>query len=216
MSTSQQILNDVNLRYRNTFTTEQKLVWFNEEMRELFEVLEIDSPPYAFLTVEGENYYPFPQDFDTSKIKTVTFQNDDTPNPEFIEIDFFRNDDRVTTPSGPWYTIVSDSFYLYVPNKVPGNRTVYIFCDLEPTEVTLQNIHSPPDLPKKYHEILKLGILKRIAMARKDVKMYNNYTLDYEEKITNVLWDRKQKEPEWATVLDVQPKVGGCVGLIRN
>jgi hypothetical protein len=35
-------LTDVDLRYRNSFTTAQKLVWMTEEQSELFEVLEIE------------------------------------------------------------------------------------------------------------------------------------------------------------------------------
>lgn len=209
MATSQQILDDVNLRYRNTFTTAQKLVWFNEEQRELFDVLEIDSPPYAFTTVAGENFYPLPTDFDVTKIKTVTYQNDDTADPKWIELPFYRNDDRQVPSSGPWYTIVSDAFYLHVPGGVPENRVVYIYYDKEPAEVTESNINAPPDLPTKYHELLKLGILKRIAAARKDVLMYNNYNADYEQKLADILWLRKMKEPEWNQPIDMMPKLGG-------
>ncbi|GIQ62160.1 hypothetical protein PACILC2_07280 [Paenibacillus cisolokensis] len=182
MATAQQILDDVNLRYRNSFTTEQKLVWFNEEQRELFDVLELDSPPYTFQTVEGENYYPFPDQFDTTKIKTVTYQINDTAEPSFVEVPFLRNDDRQGVLDQPWYTIVSDAIYLYVPDKVPDNRTVYIYTDSDPTEVTTANLNASPDLPTKYQEILKLGILKRICAARKDVVMVNNYTAEYEQK----------------------------------
>jgi hypothetical protein len=203
MATAQQILDDVNLRYRNSFTTEQKLVWYNEEQRELFDVLELESPPYTFQTVEGENYYPFPDQFDVTKIKTVTYQINDTAEPSFVEVPFLRNDDRQGVLDQPWYTIVSDAMYLYVPDKVPGNRTVYIYTDSDPTEVTMANLNAAPDLPTKYQEILKLGILKRICAARKDVVMVNNYTAEYEQKISDVLWMRKLREPEFITPIDM-------------
>jgi len=206
MATIQQILNDVDLRYRNTFTVDQKLVWYNEEVRELFEILEIDSEPYAFVTVEGENFYPFPPDFDVQKIKTVTFQIDGSHDPKWEQIDFYRNDDTIVPSLKPWWTIISDTFYLHVHPQVPGDRTVYIYCDKEPKEVT--SVADTSEIPKKYQEILKLGILKRIAMARKDVTMYNNYSGDYEQKIADILWEKKMKEPEWTTPLDVNPKVG--------
>lgn len=209
MATSQVILNDVDLRYRNTFTTDQKLVWFNEEQRELFDILELDSPPYTFQTVEGENFYPFPDEFDVTKIKVVTYQYDDSDSPSYVEIPFYRNDDFQAASYGQvWYTITSNAMYLYVPDDVPADRNVYIYCDSDPDEVTTSNLSSAPNLPVKYQEILKLGILKRIAMARKDVLMYNNYTGDYEQKIADVLWEKKLKEPEWTKPIDVNPRVG--------
>lgn len=208
MPTAQQILNDIDLRYRNTFSVAQKLVWMNEEQRELFDVLEIDSPPYAFKTVEGVNFYPLPDDFDVTKIKTVTYQVSDD-DPEWRELPFYRNDDRQFATNGPWYTVVSDAFYLHVPDGVPDNRLVYIYYDKDPTEVTEDNLDHPVDLPAKYHELLKLGVLKRIAAARKDVLMYNNYNADYEQKLADILWLRKMKEPEWNQPIDMMPKLGG-------
>lgn len=208
MTTYQAILTDVDLRYRNTYTTLQKLVWLNEEQRELFDVLEIDSPPYAFTTVLGINVYPFPSEFDVTKIKVVSYQIDVATTPNFVEVEFKRNDDHQVSDSSVWYTIVSDSMFLYVPSSVPADRTVYIYCDSDPTEVTTANISSSPDLPRKYQEILKLGVLKRIAGARKDIQMRNNYDAEYQQKLDDILWQKKLAEPEWVSPSDVLPKAG--------
>ncbi len=207
MATATQILADIDLRYRNTFSQAQKLVWLNEEQRELFGVLEIDSPPYAFQTVDGENFYPLPAQFDVTKIKTVTYQLNSTPVPQFIEIDFVRNDDH-QRGTGIWYTIISDAFFLYVPDTVPDDHTVYIYCDLEPEEVTALNVSSEPSLPTKYQELLKLGTLKRIAGARKDIQMRNSYDAEYEQKLADIMWQRRLKEPEFVQPIDANPKAG--------
>ena len=203
MASSQKILDDINLRYRNSFTTDQKLVWFNEEQRELFDILELDSPPYTFQTVAGENFYPFPDQFDVTKIKTVTFQSNSTETePSFVEVPFLRNDDRQGTLAHPWYTIVSDAMYLWVSSETPDDRTVYIYTDSDPDEVTTENLDVAPNLPTKYQELLKLGVLKRIAAARKDSVMVSNYSAEYEQKIADVMWERKLKEPEWTQPID--------------
>lgn len=212
MATAQAILDDINLRYRNTFTTSQVLVWFNEEQRELFDVLEIDSPPYTFTTVLDENFYPFPADFDVTKIKVVTYQTDDADDPNYIEVPFKRNDDNQYGSYSVWYTVTSDAMYLYVPDSVPADRNVYIYCDSDPTEVTTSTLTIAPDLPTKYQEILKLGVLKRISGARKDIQMRNNYDMEYQQKIDDVLWGRKQKEPEWSSAVDMMPKAGSRRG----
>mgnify|MGYP007112202910 CR=1 FL=1 len=198
------ILADINLRYRNTFTNAQKLVWLNEEQRELFDILEIDSPPYAFKTVADQKLYPFPDDFDVTKIKVVTYQMNDSN--DFQEVPVLRNDDnQFIDISDLWYLIVSDTFLLNVPGGVPADRTVYIYCDADPTEVTEATMDLEPDLPTKYHEILKLGVLERIASARKDVVMKNNYAVDKQEKVDNIIWESKLQEPEWTTPIDVMP-----------
>lgn len=209
MATSLAIISDIDLRYRNTFTPAQKLVWFNEEQRELFDVLEIDSPPYTFATVLNENFYPFPDQFDITKIKTVTYQTDDTADPEYIEVPFLRNDDNQSAAyTNPWYTVTSDAMYFYDGETVPADRNVYVYCDSDPTEVTTANVSSSPDLPTRYQEILKLGVLKRIAMARKDVLMHNNYDASYQEKIMDAMWLKRLKEPEWVNPIDVNPRAG--------
>lgn len=198
MATVTEIMADINLRYRNTFTNAQKLVWLNEELRELFDVLEIDSPPYAFKTVGGESIYPFPDGFDFTKIKVVSMQiNASSPNPTYRELPFKRNDDNVFAPGGPWYTIVSNTMYIEYPGGVPDGMTVYIYCDASPTEVLESTMNLPCELPIEYQEILKIGVLKRIAGARKDIVMYNNYNADYQEKVAEELWERKLKEPEF-------------------
>lgn len=208
MPSSKDILNDIDLRYRNTFTVPQKLVWFNEEQRELFDILELDSEPYEFTTFKNLNFYPFPADFDVTKIKTVTYQINDDYNADFNEIPFKRVDDNQYADSGVWWGIVGDTFYLEVPDGVPAGRLVYIYLDSDPTEVTIDNLEEPPDLPTKYQEILKYGVLKRIAGARKDVVMQSNFDAEHEQKIVDVLWQRKLAEPNFITPTDVMPKIG--------
>lgn len=208
MPTVRNILDDVNLRYRNTFQDAQKIVWLNEEQRELFGILEIDSAPIIFTTVQGNNLYPFPDQFDVTGIKVATYQMNDSGS-SFSELPYLRNDDRQEGLSIPWYTIVSNKMYLSVPGGVPGGRKVYIYSDAAPRELTAADIDSIPDLPTKYQELLKLGILERICAARKDIVMKNNYSSEKEMKIQDMVWNMKMKEPEFMGPIDVNPRVGG-------
>lgn len=209
MATVQQLLDDINLRYRNSFSTEQKLVWMNDEQRELFEIIQADSVPYAFDTVEGFELYPIPDEIDINRIKTMTIQVNDASPPQFQELRYLRNDDEVQAWGyGYWYTIIERNFFIHIPGGAVDGRKVYIYLDQIPEEITLGSLAMEPSVPVQYQEILKLGVLKRIAQARKDVIMANNYESERQEKIADMEWRMKLKEPEFDAVLDVMPRVG--------
>lgn len=206
MASIQGLLDDINLRYRNTFTAAQKLVWMNEEQRELFEILEIDSVPFSFSTVSGMYLYPIPEGVEIDKIKVMTYQ---VNNSDFIDIPFRKNDDRqFVFQDDYWYTILENNFYLNIPTVPVDDRLVYIYLDKEPEDITVSNLSVEPSVPVRYQEILKLGVLKRIAAARKDVTMKNSYEADYEQKIADLEWKMKMYEPEFRQPIDLQPKVG--------
>ena len=202
MATTQAILNDVDLRYRNTFTTAQKLVWMTEEQNELFEILEIDSAPVNFPLQTDVQFYPIPAGVDIDRIKTISIQvNDAADTPEFRQLPFKPNDDN-TYAGGFYYTIVGESFF--IPYGAVDDRQIYIYMDTPPADIT--DLSSEPGVPVRYQEILKLGVLKRIAMARKDTQMYNNYTADYEQKIADLEWKMKMNEPEFRAPVDMMPR----------
>lgn len=205
MSTSQQILDDINLRYRNTFTVDQKLVWMNETQRELFEIIELDSVPFSFSTVAANYLYPIPDGVEKDRIKVMTIQING--NDDFVEIPFIENDNRQYGPyASYWYTILEDNFYLNVPGGVIGDRLVYIYLDQEPETINTNRLGVDPAVPQRFQEMLKLGVLKRIAAARKDIDMYNNYAADYEAKVADYEFSMKMSEPEFRQPIDMLPR----------
>jgi hypothetical protein len=209
MATIQELLTDIDLRYRNTFTTAQKIVWMNEEQTDLFEIFEIDSPPYNFTLVADTYFYPIPAGVDIDKIKTIAIQIDDAAEPNFDELPFKRNDDRqFVSESEYWYTIVEDNFYINVPGDIVTGRNVYVYFDSAPTEISSSSVDVEPSTPKRYQEILKLGTLERICAARKDIAMKNNFANEKEAKIADVEWRMKMSEPEWITPADYLPNAG--------
>lgn len=208
MAITQEILNDVDLRYRNTFTVSQKLVWMNEEQNELFEILEIDSPPVNFPLQTGVQFYPIPVGVEIDRIKTVSIQvNDSSTTPDFRPLPFRMNDDNsYTYVSDLYYTIVGGSFF--IPNGTVNDRQIYIYMDSQPTVITTGNLNSEPSVPVRYQELLKLGLLKRIASARKDTLMRNNYDAEYQEKIIDLEMKMKLQMPEYASPIDTLPRRG--------
>jgi hypothetical protein len=205
MAAIQQLLDDIDLRYRNTFTTAQKLVWMNEEQRELFEVIELDSVPFSFSTVSGFYSYPIPDGVEKDRIKVITI--DVSGNSDFIDVPFIENDDNRYAPAASyWYTILEDNFYINFPSTPPGDRTVYIYLDQQPEDISASDLSVEPAVPVRYQELLKLGTLKRIAAARKDTIMYSNYSDTYEDKLSQMMEKMALQIPEFHTPVDMLPK----------
>lgn len=204
MAITQEILNDIDLRYRNTFTVAQKLVWMNEEKNELYEILEIDSFPINFPLQTDVQFYPMPDGVDIDRIKTISIQvNDAEDFPEFRQLPFRMNDDNsYTYIADLYYTIVGDSFF--IPNGTKDDRQIYIYMDMPPSDIA--DLSAEPGVPVRYQELLKLGTLKRIAMARKDAQMFSNYDAEYEQKIADLEWKMKMQEPEWRAPVDMMPR----------
>lgn len=208
MTTYNDILKDVKVRYRHTFTDDRIMVWLNESIREIYEVMELDSIPYLIQTIWHEHFYNLPDNMDVTKIKTVTCQLNDQ-SEVYTEIPFMRVDDmQFADVNTHWYSIVGGMFYVNIPSEILDNTPILIFCDSFIDTITVDNLNDPVALPTKYQEILKLGILERIAAARKDIVMKNNYSVEKEEKITEYAWQTKLAEPEWTRPIDVMPRAG--------
>ncbi len=207
MATVQALLDDVSLRYRHTFINAQVIVWMNEAQTDLFEVLEIDSTPYSFETVEDQFLYPIDTGIDIDRIKVITIQINDATTPTFQELPFKRNDNnQYVSESDYWYTIIEDNFYVNVPGGAVDDRFVYIYLDTAATAISASSLGVSPATPTRYQELLKLGTLVRVAGARKDIDMRNNYAAEYEEKIDDLMWKMKMNEPEFIQPVDVMPR----------
>jgi hypothetical protein len=203
------LLTDINLRYRNTYTDAQKVVWMNEEQQELFEMFEIESVPYSFLTVANTKIYPIPSGVELEKIKVINIQINDNNPPEFQELPYKRNDDKQEVYEWEYfYTYVQNNLFINVPGQMVGYRNVYIYTDLADSAIDPLVLSVEPVTPVKFQEILKLGTLKRIAQARKDVIMANNYSAEHDQKIEDFMWAMKMNEPEFSTPIDVMPRNG--------
>lgn len=207
MATVQQILDDVKLRYKHTFTTDQVLVWGNDEQRELFEILELDSVPFSFSTVKDQYLYPIPRGVEKDRIKVMTIQIGPASNPYFVEMPFKENDNRQFARAWDhWYTILENNFYINTPSAPTDGQTIYIYLDQQPEDMASNNLSAEPAVPVRYQELLKLGLLKRVAEARKDVVMRNNYDAEYADKLSQMQEKMSLQVPEYHTPIDTLPR----------
>lgn len=209
MPTATTLLTDIDLRYRNTFTATQKCVWMNDEQNEIFNMFKLDIGSVNFPLIANVQFYGIPIEIeDVAQIRTATIQiNDDATFPEFTQLDYVRDGNSVRADENAyWYTIIGDSLYINIPGGAVTDRQVYFYLDGAAEAITSGT--SNVSVPMKYVEILKLGTLKRIAGARKDIQMYNNYNNERMQIIDDMLWTAQMSEPEFTSPADVNPHAG--------
>lgn len=201
MTIAGDLLTDIDLRYRNTFTPVQKAIWMNDEQNDIFNTFKIDIGPVNFPLQTGVQFYPLPVTVQyIEQIRTVTIQvGADQTYPEFVELPYRRDDDGVLAPTDLWYTIVGqDSMFINIPpTDTVEDYQVYMYLDGAAFQIT--DTTSPVSVPQKYLEILKLGVLKRIAAARKDTVWAANYDGMREQIIADLSWTAILNEPNWVT-----------------
>lgn len=209
MTTATTLLTDINLRYRNTYTEAQKCTWMNDEQNEIIDLFKIDIGSINFPLITDTEFYTIPIEIENiDQIRTATIQiNDDATYPEFVQLDYKRDGNNVYVDENAyWYTIVGESLYINVPGGAVTDRQVYFYLDGASEAITAGT--STVNVPRKYLEILKLGTLKRIAGARKDVQMYNNFNTEREKIIDDMLWTVQMSEPEFTSPGDAMPRAG--------
>lgn len=201
MTISGDLFPDIDLRYRNTFTTQQKITWMNDEQNDIFNTFKIDIGPVNFPLQNGVQFYPLPVTVQyIEQIRTVTIQvGANQTYPEFAELPYKRDDDGVLADCDWWYTIVGqDTMFINIPpTDTVDDYQVYMYLDGAAFQIT--DATSPISVPQKYQEILKLGTLMRIAAARKDVLMQNNFSVSRDQIIADMTWTATVNEPIWIT-----------------
>lgn len=208
MTTAATLLTDINLRYRSTYTEAQKCTWMNDEQNEIFNMFKIDIGAVNFPLVADVQFYAIPSVIDDiDQIRTATIQiNDDATFPEFVQLDYVRDGNSVRADENNyWYTIIGDSLYINIPGGAVTDRQVYFYLDGYAEDITTGT--SNVSVPRKYLEILKLGTLKRIAAARKDIQMRNSYEAERNQIIDDMLWTAQMSEPEFTSPADCMPSV---------
>jgi hypothetical protein len=211
MSTVQQLLDDINLRYRNTFTTDQKVFWMNQVQRHIYQVVRHESEPFLFTTVADIAFYPLPDDCDIKGIEQITIQIDndtDIKKQDYEQLEYRRKDEPASV-GDRFYSLVGRDIFLYpIPTTDTAGRNVYIYYAKTPKELLSTNLTAEPDLDKNFQELLVLGTLERICAARKDVQMKNNYASDFMVLLDDYEFMYKMTDPEFLQPIDVLPRRG--------
>ncbi len=208
MPTLQQLLDDINLRYRNTFAAAQKVIWMNHIQRQIFQSVRHEAAPYYFTLVDGQAFYPLPSDCDVKGIEQVALQvdSDTGTNADYEQLDYRRKEEPAYKEE-KFYAIANGNIFVNpLPNSTTAGRRVYVYYTKKPAEISDTALNVKPDLEEDFHELLVYGTLEKIAEARKDVAMKNNFAASFTELFDSYQDQYDMADPEFVQPVDVLPK----------
>ncbi|MNW54542.1 hypothetical protein D3C74_321470 [compost metagenome] len=188
----------------------------NDEQNDIFNTFKIERDPVPVQLVTGSKLYIRPTEIKyIDQVRAATIQMNDSGTNEYVDLPYRRNFNDVEADLFPWYTFLgTDKIYINIPNTDVTGRFAYFFIDAYADPI--EDGDSVLSIPDKYLEILKYGVLRRIAEARKDVVMANNYSNSREELINEMLWTEVTNEPEWIQPTSSQKFRSHSKGFVIN
>ncbi|KAG3046006.1 hypothetical protein PC121_g20948 [Phytophthora cactorum] len=203
--------------HEDLITGAQKLVWMNDEQNDIFQSFKIESDPVPVPLVTGSKLYLRPPEIKyIEQVRAATMQLNSSGNdPAFVDLPFRRNMNDVGANFAPWYTFLgSDKMYINLPNTDMTDCIAYFFIDAYASPI--EDGNTVLSVPDKYMEIMKYGVLRRIAEARKDTSMVNNFTSSRNEIMDEMLWTEVTNEPQWVQPTSTQKFRNHSRGYIIN
>lgn len=207
MPTVQQLLDDINLRYKNSLTTAQKIYWMNRVQKEIFQEAPHEAPPYYFTTVDRQSFYPLPSDCDPDDIIKVTIETKPGSN-EYDPLTYKEfSSDEIVSAQDKFYTTYDRNIYINPqPTTETAGRKVYIYYNKKPAELSETNLSASPDLQEAYQDLLVYGTIISIAEANEDVAMVNNYVGKYNALLRKLQLEKLHKMPKYPSTKNVLPR----------
>lgn len=209
LPTVQQLLTDIDIRFPNAISDEQKIYWMNRVQAEIFQDAKHEAPPYYFSLAESASFYELPSDCETEDIIKALMETS-LASGEFRLIPYreFASTDSVAS-SEVFYTTFNNAIYLNpVPTATTAGVKVYLYYYKSPAEINTSSLSSSPDLDKNYQDLLVYGVLAKVAQANLDVSMANNYISEYNTLLRRLQLEKLHKMPKYPSTKDVMPKSG--------
>lgn len=207
MPTITELLTDIDLRYRNSFTTDQKVKWMNIVQVQIFQKVRHEAEPFYFTTVATQAFYPLPSDCDFKGVKQVAIETK-ASSGEYRPLEYVSVESTERfSEKDYFYSIQGESnlFLNPIPTSTDEGKRVYIYYNKKPAELSSSNTSATPDLEENFHELLVLGTLERIAMSRGEYEDKNNFANDFNLLLREYVNQYKLMQPEYYKTKDTMP-----------
>lgn len=187
MSTLQQLINDIDARLPNKFTTAQKVAWFNDLQREI-DKDKTSEQIYEFFTVEGQSIYSLPSDCTIELLKYVGISQDQnvTDSTSFTQYTFRGMNEEL---DGTNYFDATNGLIGFYPAPDTSGYSIRLIYRRKSQELSASDLSVIPSLKEKYHNIFKYDAMQIIASAQKDTEVANYY-----ESKKNEILDQIRKD----------------------
>lgn len=201
--TVRQMIADINRRYPNTYSDEDKISWINDTMKQIYVDISVDET-YSFFTRKGQKIYVLPEDCDMRNIKSVKMSEKAKKNRQeeygnFYELKFALKDKDMFAHS--YYDAMNGLIGLYPTPKESGYK-VDIYYRKVPKMIT--DLDDYIQLDDQYTDLVKYNVISIIAMSghNPDIDIANEYILLYNNLVAEANQARFESEPQYPIVKD--------------
>ena len=203
-TTAKQLIEDIDRRFPNTYSTDDKIVWINDTMKQIYKDLAIQDF-YSFMTIKNHKLYTLPANCSIDNIKNVekseraiTVDNRDYGN--FKSLKSSLRDQVMYEPS--YYDGTEGTIGLYpIPD---GSYKINVYYNKKPKMIT--NLDDYIEIDDRYTDLVKYNVLSIIAMSghNPDIEIANQYILLYNNLIQEANQSKYEEQQKYPIIRDEQ------------
>lgn len=204
-TTARQLIRDIDIRYPNTYSDQDKINWINDSMKKIYKDLALQEF-YSFTTIKGQNLYLLPEDCSIDNIKSVemssraiTVTNKDYG--DFISLKNSLRDQKMYSKS--YFDGTEGTIGIY-PSPDQSGYKINIYYNKRPKMIT-----SPDDyieIDDRYVDLVKFDVLSVIAMSSHspDIEIANQYILLYNNLVIEANQSKYEDQQQYPKLRDEQ------------
>ena len=189
------IITDADVRVPNSIDTTRKIGWLNEVNHEFFDTVKIPATTTFQTNVDAQQkvldtYTLTPTDIRTRNIIEVVVGTERYRSVLF---------DRMLVPGSNYYEFDEATKTLKLipaPPRAQLTGRVKYYRVSTVTFTTSNYTTAEPDAPKEFHWIYVLGLCARIAKAMQDVRLAQNFDVDYKNALLIAQQNLNLSRPE--------------------
>lgn len=201
-TTAEQLINDIDKRYPNTYSTDEKITWINDTMREIYKDIAVQEY-YSFTTVKGQTIYTLPEDCAIEFIKNVEISSKakTATNSDWGHFKSLKNSLRDQEMFEPSYYDGTEGTIGIFP-KPTGSYKVNIYYNKRPKMIT--SLGDSIELDDRYTDLVKFKVLSIIAMSghNPDIEIANQYILLYNNLVQEANQSKYEDQQQYPKVRD--------------
>ena len=201
-TTARQLINDIDKRYPNTYSTDEKITWINDTMREIYKDIAVQEY-YSFTTVKGQTIYTLPEDCAIEFIKNVEISSKakTATNSDWGKFKALKNSLRDQEMFEPSYYDGTEGTIGIFP-KPTGSYKVNIYYNKRPKMIT--SLDDSIELDDRYTDLVKFKVLSIIAMSghNPDIEIANQYILLYNNLVQEANQSKYEDQQQYPKVRD--------------